>query len=56
MLQEEPFSAETFRYEREGEGFVIYSFGPDLEDNRGQALERGPDTHPLGDIAWRCVR
>jgi hypothetical protein len=53
----DPFSGKNYRYRREGEGFVAYSWGPDLKDDGGKPLvyEKGQDW-PQGDIVWRCAR
>jgi len=59
-LPEDPFSGEDFVYQRQAEGFKLYSIGPDLEDDGGvpflkyryQREPRGYD----GDIVWECSR
>ena len=51
-LPEDPFSGEDFIYQREGEGFLVYSIGPDLEDDGGKAEEDWEE----GDIVWRCMK
>ena len=51
-LPEDPFSGEDFIYRREGEGFLVYSIGADLEDDNGKAEEDREE----GDIVWRCAK
>ncbi len=51
-LPEDPFSGQDFIYRREGEGFLIYSIGADLEDDGGKAEEDWEE----GDIVWRCAK
>jgi hypothetical protein len=46
------FSGEAYRYRREGEGFVLYSVGPDGKDDGGANAEKRVE----GDIVWTCVR
>ena len=41
-----------FIYGREGEGFLVYSLGADLEDDGGKVEEDGEK----GDIVWRCAK
>ena len=55
-LPKDPFSGHPFGYRRQGEGFTVYSIGPDLVDNGGnqeimvlKVLERG------GDIILTCA-
>ncbi len=56
-LPEDPFSGKGFVYQREGEGFKLYSLGPDLDDDGGV-----PDRDEQGkrrddaDIVWACSR
>ncbi|MCK4324512.1 MAG: hypothetical protein KAW89_08290, partial [Armatimonadetes bacterium] len=60
QLPEDPFSGQDFVYQRQDEGFKLYSIGPDFEDDGGvpflkyryQREPRGYD----GDIVWRCSR
>jgi hypothetical protein len=53
----DPFSGKAFVYRTEGEGFVVYSLGPDMEDG-GARLQLGDDkgNREKGDIVWRCER
>ena len=50
----DPYSGRDFCYEGEGEGFTLYSVGPDLRDDGG-APENDTvheDGVPTGDIVW----
>lgn len=47
-----PLSGEPLSYRREGEGFVLYSVGPDQKDDGGTETEK----RNTGDIVWTCVR
>ncbi len=51
-LPEDPFSSEDFIYQREGEGFLVYSIGVNLADDGGKVEEDWEE----GDIVWRCER
>ncbi len=42
------FSGRPFVYRRKGDGFVLYSVGPNLGDDGGWWEEGGPDD----DITW----
>jgi hypothetical protein len=53
-LPEDPFSGEAFVYHREGEGFVLYSWGPNLKDEGGEPPP--PKRWYEGDIVIRCAR
>ncbi len=48
----DPFSGEPFVYRREGKGFLIYSWGPNLKDDGGQEPPTGKRDE--GDVAFRC--
>ncbi len=48
----DPFSGEAFVYRREGKGFLIYSWGPNLKDDGGQQSPTGK--YNEGDIVFRC--
>jgi len=52
-LNEDPFSGKPFVYHRKGAGFVLYSWGPDLKDDGGQALD--PKSRQ-GDLVWQFRR
>lgn len=53
----DPFTSKPYIYRREGEGFIVYSLGPNGLDNRGiphaegMSWEDGPY-----DIVFRCAR
>ncbi len=51
-LREDPFSGEDLVYKREGDGFLIYSIGPNLKDDGGIVSEGWEE----GDIIWRCKK
>ena len=51
-LPQDPFSGRDFVYRRQGDGFLLYSLGPNLKDDGG-TLSQGWDK---GDITWRCAR
>ena len=48
----DPFSGEAYHYRREGEGFLLYSVGPNRKDDGGMKVEKRDE----GDIVWTCVR
>lgn len=52
-LRLDPFSGEAYHYRREGEGFMLYSVGPDRKDDGGVKVE---NLKSGGDIVWMCVR
>jgi hypothetical protein len=52
----DPFSGEPFVYRRDGEGFILYSIGHNLKDDRGtEALNAEANTEDA-DIVWRSAR
>ena len=57
QLPEDPFSGEDFIYRRQGDGFLVYSIGRDLEDDGGlpERDEQGK-WRDDADIVWECVR
>ena len=56
-LPEDPFSGQNFVYKSEGDGFLVYSVGPNLKDDDGQAWDYGfQGKRASGDIIWRCDR
>ncbi len=55
QLPKDVFTGEDFVYKREGDGFVIYSLGPDLDDDQGTEAEK-PSPDADGDIAWRAKK
>ncbi len=52
-LREDPFSGEDFVYRADGDGFLLYSVGPNLTDDGGQPFGAKPGAD---DIVWRCVK
>jgi hypothetical protein len=61
----DPFSGKDFPYRREGEGFLLYSIGPDLVDNGGQYSRFSATRRPAGqssysgetgDVVWRMEK
>ncbi len=48
-IPDDIFSGEPFGYHREGNGYLLWSVGPDLGDDGGADSEEGDD----GDIVWR---
>jgi len=40
QLPVDPFSQDAFHYRWEGEGFVVWSVGPDMDDDGGRPLDR----------------
>ena len=57
-LPADPFSGKDFLYQRQGEGFKLYSIGQDLEDDGGIAPKEPPENLAWdeADIVWQCVR
>jgi len=53
-LPKDVFSGEAFRYQRKGEGFMLYSFGRDLDDDGGVREE--DRKYQDGDIVWECAK
>ncbi len=63
-LPTDPFSGEPFRYRREGDGFVVWSIGPDMDDDNAArdyltfSRETTPEyreEHPHDyDVIFRC--
>ncbi len=51
----DPFSGKDFVYQRDGEGWVLYSVGPDLRDDDGAGFPgpRRKDGVITGDLVWR---
>jgi hypothetical protein len=54
----DPFDDKDIRYRKEGDGFVIYSIGPDRIDDRGkkQISRAARIDHPKGDIVFAVSR
>jgi len=46
----DPFSAEPLRYKTQGQGFILYSIGPDEKDNGGSPREKKQEKD--WDIVW----
>ena len=47
----DPFSEQPLRYRRQGNGYVLYSVGPDLKDDGGTPIvSRGVDASSKGDL------
>ena len=60
-LPEDPFGGKPFGYRREGKGFMLYSWGPDLKDEGGYpgqypAWAYFSTPPPSGDIVWHYRR
>ena len=58
-LPEDPFSGEDFVYQRQAEGFKLYSIGQDLKDSGGQPRDESRpyyDPDRDFDIVWECSR
>ena len=47
----DPFTGNAYVYKLQGDGFILYSLGPDLDDDGGRPRARDGD----GDIVWECV-
>ncbi|GAG36566.1 unnamed protein product, partial [marine sediment metagenome] len=50
-LPQDPFDGQTFRYRRDGDGFLLYSIGRDRTDDGG-----APTQNRSGDLPWRAAR
>ena len=46
----DPFSAEPLRYKSQGQGFILYSIGPDQKDNSGSPKQKKQTED--WDIVW----
>jgi len=60
-LPKDPFSGRPFIYRRIGNGYIIYSIGPNMKDEGGKDRRsvRGPlakGQEPPDDIPWRITR
>ncbi|NOX97582.1 MAG: hypothetical protein GXO98_05940 [Nitrospirae bacterium] len=51
-LPKDPFTGKDYIYKREGEGFIVYSVGDNLKDDKGAF---NPKRWEEGDIPWRCT-
>ena len=54
-VPEDPFSGKAFAYRRKGAGFVLYSWGEDLDDDGGRLSAPGRYP-PDGDMVWEYRR
>jgi len=53
----DPFTAEPLVYRRDGDGFLLYSLGPNMADDAGQGRDdTGATTSPPDDVAFRLPR
>jgi hypothetical protein len=62
-LPADPFGGGTYQYRREGDGFVVWSIGPDMDDDAGardyEAWAKLPDDEQKEhdyDVIFRCER
>lgn len=60
-LPQDIFSGKDFVYKRDGQGFVLYSIGPNLKDEGGKEVDapRNRDRAryvPEGDLVWKIER
>ncbi|HUS80068.1 MAG TPA: hypothetical protein VM283_02300 [Armatimonadota bacterium] len=56
-IPEDVFAGRPFHYRRQGEGFVLWSIGPDLEDDGGIPPKPRSDLErDEADIVWTCTR
>ena len=54
-LPKDPFSGNDLVYKRNGDGFLLYSIGPDLKDDGGREISRSRSGPENGDIVWRVA-
>ncbi len=57
QLPEDPFSGKDFVYQRQAEGFKLYSIGQDLKDSGGEPRDESRpyyDPDRDFDIVWQC--
>jgi len=52
-IADDIFSGEPFRYRREGAGYVLWSLGPDLDDDGGHDYREEGRSWLDSDIVWR---
>lgn len=52
-IPDDIFSGEPFRYRREGAGYVLWSLGPDLDDDGGHDYREEGRSWDDSDIVWR---
>jgi hypothetical protein len=56
-LPTDPFGGADFKYRREGQGFILYSLGPNLKDDGGVQHEtRVFARDETGDYVWKMAR
>ncbi|MCK4323670.1 MAG: hypothetical protein KAW89_04015 [Armatimonadetes bacterium] len=55
QLPQDPFSGQDFVYQRQANGFKLYSIGRDMDDDGGVSLERSQDYNDH-DIVWECIK
>ena len=48
----DPLSTDRFKYEKTDDGYLLYSFGVDLDDDNGRAAKRSPGGNEDGDIVF----
>jgi len=53
--QIDPYSDKPLIYQRRGDGFIVYSVGPNMTDDGGTWVEGGP-TAAAGDIVWERLK
>jgi hypothetical protein len=54
-LPKDPCSGKSFYYRKEGNGFILYGVGLDLQENRGEPYNRKFPFMPY-DIVWKAIR
>ncbi|MFW6155752.1 MAG: hypothetical protein ACOC7J_00420 [Armatimonadota bacterium] len=52
-IPEDIFSGEPFGYRREGDGYLLWSVGPDLDDDGGHGYQEEGYSWEDSDIVWR---
>jgi len=52
----DPFSGEALRYKQTENGYIVYSVGPDREDDGGREPEEGTSLLKDGDILFEVIR
>ncbi len=53
-LPTDPCSGEAYRYERRGEGFLLYGFGRNMQDDGGTEQEGPISDGDNADLPWAC--
>jgi len=53
---EDPFSGKPFVYRPRGNGFLLYSIGPNLKDDGGKGPSQPSKILEEGDMVWLCRR